>query len=207
MEILEKETLVGMGLNGTAYGNPSLIDGALGTGIQFTDSNQYATFDGIEQGCPVHPGLCLHGYTIAVWMKVALETPDSPVKYFHLGYKNNGEGIVWIRRTNGMLNFKSLARGTTQQSKVKISSYPKMVWFHIAITYDTTLAPLLYLDGMLASNASYSWVDVTGNPSTLYTPFQIGLDGSVNTTISMDELYIWQRYMEASEIKAIFQGI
>ena len=180
-----------------------MSEGVLGTGVCFNTSYQYVSFENIKTECPLDPGLCTAGYTISVWLKMSNMNPTGNPNILLLGYQNFVVGVRWKWKSDGRLTITSIAKGSSVQSKVTVSS-PRGSWFHITTAFNSTLNPTIFINGVIDDDANAWMEDIGDIPGLLTTGINIGFLDQPSGDICMDELYIFQHNLEPADALKVF---
>ena len=208
MEKITNNSLEALGMTGVKFGNPVLIEGVLGTGLYFNTSYQYVKYDNDKIECPLDPGLCQEGFTISAWLKIPSSNPTGVPNILLVGFLENVVGVRWRMKPAGYLILYSIVKGATNRTKIKITSFPRDIWFHLATVYDAHLNPTIYLDGVLKNDVSITLEEVDVKENLFKDYFiSVGYNQAAEGGIWVDEIYIWQRYLKSSEVVKVFGGI
>lgn len=179
--------------NAEAYGHPTWIDGAKGKALRFNGSDQFATVQD-------HPSLDLSkSLTIALWIKPERVATQYLVKKAE---QNSIDGYELSLASTGKVffRFNQNTSGNTYRINSR-SSYPSdgNTWMHVAVTYDGSTMTM-YIDGEENKKEFYS-SSPTIIPNHLELTLGAGFNGFRGLQGSMDEVYIFDKALNAEEVK------
>ncbi|MCD6522786.1 MAG: LamG domain-containing protein [Candidatus Diapherotrites archaeon] len=185
--------------------NNGTVDGATQTTGMF--GNAYY-FDGSNDRIYMQDStsLRLQNFTIAFWMKPAIELDKSGTNQWFfivdkMGGSTNGYHISYHKGSSyGQLSYR-LGDGSSQNAVVFSTTFHKDTWYHIAYTYDHSNR-IIYINGEEAHrtpttfNPTYDTKAVTIGRRTEYAQYYF------NGTI--DDFVIFDRALSEDEIKKIY---
>ena len=201
MEQIDGQVMVGYPLNGTVSGNLYLTDGAFGKALHLTGVVLGVDFDLIAHGCLIDPGLCFHGHTLSMWLKL-YDLLSTSTNFLRIGFENNRVGTKWMHKQNGTLALRTQAAGSSQLKKVEVENLPLEKWFHICVTYNVMLDPTVYVNGLVYQSEISS--PSVGAPNGKYKPFRIGPISDNYINIFVDEFHFWERLLQPEEVSLVY---
>ncbi len=181
----------------TSNGDIEFTDGIIGQAVYIPHNSSIQLKD-VAETCPMDPGLCDSGYTMSAWLK--LPQYPSNVVMLQMGYQPGVVGTHW-RLRDIKLSVKSQRQGDDQVHKTTIHFYPRESWFHLLVSFDATLTATVYINGTLHDNFSNTLID---KEEFSQTRNMLTIGGFEDTYIWVDELYIWDRQLQDSQLASIF---
>jgi hypothetical protein len=197
----------------TSYADP--VNGYNGSpvgGLTPTTEGQIngaQSFDGTDDGILVTGQTDFNfgaeeSFSIAAWIKVAGDAPsENKVVVGRLDSPNDQQWWLGVQSTTGFARF-FLRDGIEERSLASLSSVADGIWYHIVgvrdaandqvLLYVNDLAPVTQ-DAALADGFDSSTADVT-----------IGYFKSFNFQGTIDEVTIYNRALDATEVQQLFNG-
>ncbi len=181
----------------TNHNSYTYASGKVGNGISLNGTNQYGT--------AAHAaGQNATSWTISAWIKptdfaayyIIASKSDADDKRNYALYVNITDGKIVASFTQGVATY----RGSTSSTGVTAG-----VWSHVAGTYNASTGDLkVYING--AQNGAGD--TFTGSPDTVAQPINVGslFDGSTPFKGMLDEVFIWGRDLDATEISALYNS-
>ncbi len=208
----------GRGNHGTPIGSPSFQTGMIGQAASVSSLTNGSSFHYVSLGAPADLdfGRGTH-FTVSFWTRLTNWTGD-PV---FLGNKNwsSGGNQGWVIATagNGRLQWNlgdGDAGGRTRKDyDGPAGTLGNGAWHHVAIAFERTGSARTYLDGALVDTSPIAAdLDSIGTASGL--ALNIGQDGVGayidngavgNRGTLIDDLAIWRRVLDGTELAAIHQ--
>lgn len=178
--------------NGTAT-NAAVNSGA--TGI----INYCNDFTAGSYGCYSNIDLNSSNFTISFWFKV--DTVKTPQRLIREGTGGDyGHQIdISVQNVSGKYQVGCAFWGDDLYT-TDATGFPCTSWTHIAVTFNTTSkARIIYVNGTAQKNDTSAY-----SPHSMTGTFKWGYDGTNYADGWLDELGVWNRVLDASEISTLY---
>jgi len=177
---------------------------------------------GVNLGTALRDSLAYTNFTIEMWVKIGAPNTNNPSLIANKDYINGGNpGISWNYAAPGNtygsapghnFRFNITAQGGTRHD-YDVPAANEYAWNHVAITVDRRGKIKGYLNGvyypnkLTGSTASDNMsADSLRSLATGALPLYLGTDGTGNYRSpfngTMDEVRIWKRVLDSSEIRS-----
>jgi hypothetical protein len=186
------------GYTGTLLGGAAWTAGHSGMGVGLDGADDFIALPAIDVA-----GSAL---TIAAWVKSSSFSPSVDQRFIAKSTGTAEQSHYWMvgQTNNGQnrLRFRLKTGGTTMTLIATSGTLPLNTWYHVAATYDGTTMRL-FLNGTEVGTAAKSGVLTSGG-----APVNIGRnpDGSNHMHGAIDDVRIYRRALNASEIGAVMSG-
>jgi len=161
-----------MGTTGTAGGNPTVVTGLFGNGVEMDGTGDYIDIDNLSNYITDHGD-----FTVEFWFKPTREWNGS-IGAQGLGTHAGGRSDIWYDQSNGYFSVQAW-----DGSGEHIAKYPtiflKDTWYYLVITFDSGTGDCkIYINANLTvTEANFDWEyhetdrasiggDYDGNPSS-----------------------------------------
>lgn len=175
--------------NVNLFGSPTFNSLEYGGTLTFNGTNQY----GIGTGTP----LGLSAYTKSFWVKLnSYSTNNNTVS------SNNGGHFCYFATTN------KLYSGHSDWGNYLVfpstTSFSLNVWYHVALTFDTSAGMILYVNGVQDSSYNGTLTPVPGTGQVDLACFDAGYN---LLTGALAQVMIYDRVLSANEISQNFNAL
>ncbi len=189
----------GSGFNGTVTG-ATWTNGVLGSGLSFDGSGDYVSLPGTT-------GLSTVAGSVSLWVKYT--STDGMLFYGSDTTNGNGFGSqneFHLHATGATGQLALFMRGATANVQlISPLAYNDGAWHHVAATWDSAGAVLLYVDGNQVASAAH-----TGNLFGFTGAMRLGSPGVTTARMFsgvIDEVKIFTRAISADLISELAQEI
>ena len=183
--------------DGVARGDPEFVAGRIGKAVRFATDGQYAEIGKLASE--------VRQFTLATWIHVdEMPEPQAFASIYHNNGWNTGDVHLPFAGPEGILDLG--IKGNEPDMSIpsfQVNDLQKR-WVHLAVSYDADVANKVrfYLEGQLKDVFEIT----TANPVNL-GPGRIGAWDEEGRWFRglIDEMYIYERALEDSEISALFE--
>lgn len=176
----------GNGHDATLVASPAVVAGHLGMAYQFDGTTQMMSAATLEGAAFPVTG------TLSLWLESTLDQQGSVFDY-HTDSRNH----LFLRLVPAPQRLQVASQSATYDALVEVPvTAGTAAWHHLAITWDTTTAPILrlYLDGTLGGS------DTIENG---WTPFQQSVELMHFFAGKLDEVKLYDHVLSQQEIAAL----
>ncbi len=182
MDEVDGDQLIGLPINATLNGSPSLVPGVVDNAMYFSGANsQHASFGKLDEPCLTNIDLCTEGFTFSFWVKL-----PSDKNGVYVGYGCNVARVgACFRRNSNVLKVE--VKNTTHRMEQTTTEYITDEWMHVAMCmFNDRLA--LYLNGQNVGSP----VLVENSHSTTASSFLMGTAANAGWgEVTLDEFLFW----------------
>jgi hypothetical protein len=188
--------------DGSGNGRHGTLHGAVSTANRFDQANMALYFDGITTSAYVDLGssatwVLNSAFTISLWFKSDLTVSRS---FCFNGQSGAGQSWEIMISTNSKLTFEKWGQSGLW---IETSVISANTWYHVAIQVGTDNTGYIYVNGALAAQK------LSGPNFNLpnSSDFLIGIPGDGGTAFqgSIDDVFVYNRVLSASEILELYR--
>ncbi|CAH1775103.1 unnamed protein product, partial [Owenia fusiformis] len=219
MDSLKSKTeIVGKGIIGFALRDPEIVDGIVNKALYLNGLDQHVEFNNqaVDSVCLKELDDCKLGLTLSLWIKLGFkEASGSQILHYIStgGHKIGNTGIAMYQRYDRLVVYIR----THKKEWHVTTSVEKNVWNMVAFTWSKEQDLTMYINGSKADHGQYYPLkaveideDAMEDGLTLGGPNDLLLKNEMFSTdlgeAYMDDLYIWDTYMNGSDIVKVFDG-
>ena len=187
----------GHGNIGILYGNPPYVSGKFGYALSFEGPGGYA---GVPHNTGIDIGKPGKSYSIGFWFKSS-NIPSGDAHFFTKTYWQNYP-VSMVQDSAGRVQFR-IWDGAANPVAISTNNLTDGKWHHIVAVRDADAKKILiYVDGSLNQQV----VDSTTKDMSNTAPLTVGAGGGEDFSGVLDEVHIYNRALNASEVKAVYEN-
>lgn len=152
--------------------------------------------------------LTVTDFTVAGWVKTANNDKSRNWMYAHRDDANAGNGrfdVLLLTATAAHNSLYFQLYDTEYHGFSANTALSNDTWYHFAATYDGTTM-ILYLNGSSDGSLSYSGTFAGSNQLTLLGAQDTGPNAANGLNGALDEVGVWSRALDSSEISQLYNG-